>query len=361
MAEIRLQKCLVSPARLAFFLLLSIALSGPATLLSAGPKPAPPRFGSRYNGNGQITNPRQVVTEGQPKPTTTLYLKATLSPADELPPVINADSSGVADAAIQLVATTDYAGDVLKATANFSVAFCQFPVNEQLIGVEFHRAPAGQAGPVVFDPGLAPVVMLAASCLPLPQEAGPKLLEVPPDLAQQIIADSSAFYVEMHTDLNPQGAARGQLLTLRAERLANFNAELLPANEVPPVTDRDAAGSGTVNMILILTQLSGANYTGEIEFHLSLTDFRRKDYLLSVEFGRAAASQSGPAVLHVLFTNPMRMKGGAADIRVIMVAVPYETVQQIYNDPSNFYFQIKTDFTPDGAARGQIQRGGPNP
>jgi hypothetical protein len=186
-------------------------------------------------------------------------------------------------------------------------------------------------------------------------------LAISPDLAQQLISDSSGFYVEMHTDLNPQGAARGQLLTLHNGRRANFNSGLSPANEVPPVTNRDRSGSGNVDMLFFLDQNPGYNPTGEIELHLSLTGFRRKDNLLSIQFSRGTAGQSGPAVIEVVFANPVRMKGGALDRIVVLLGEAYDVVQQIYNDPAGYYFEVKTDFTPDGAARGQVQRGGPNP
>ncbi|HVW34384.1 MAG TPA: CHRD domain-containing protein [Acidimicrobiia bacterium] len=120
---------------------------------------------------------------------TAISLKARLAGADEVPGPGVKDGTG---AALVNVAGTQACYD-LKAT-----------MGEKPTGAHIHRGPPGQAGPVVVDfrPTFTPgeTAFEAKSCVDLPAE-----------VAQQLIANPGAFYVNVHSDAHPDGAMRGQL------------------------------------------------------------------------------------------------------------------------------------------------------
>jgi hypothetical protein len=70
---------------------------------------------------------------------------------------------------------------------------------DMVVGAHIHRAPAGVAGPIVV-PLAAPTAGTSSGCA-----------EVDPALAKEIRKSPEAFYVNVHTDVYPAGAIRGQL------------------------------------------------------------------------------------------------------------------------------------------------------
>jgi hypothetical protein len=63
-----------------------------------------------------------------------------------------------------------------------------------------HQGPAGTNGPVVVTLPLPPQEGAMATCM-----------TVPPEVIEAIVADPASFYIELHTDEFPDGAARAQL------------------------------------------------------------------------------------------------------------------------------------------------------
>src|SRR5215831_8580193 len=131
---------------------------------------------------------------------------AQLTPFNEVPPVTNADVSAVGEAVITLHVTQDSGGNITA------------------------------AGGVVVDSGISPAS-------PVPLLAGNALffrnnLAVSTTVAQDLVANPSNFYFNVHTNANPGGAVRGQLAAVSTTTTPIvFTTLLSPANEVPPVTN----------------------------------------------------------------------------------------------------------------------------
>jgi hypothetical protein len=136
------------------------------------------------------------------KPTFT----ATLSPANEVPPVGNAESTGSGTATITFDVTKDSAGNITSGTATFVVTLTGFPAGTPINISHIHQAAAGSNGSIVFSTSLA-------------NGSGSftKSGIAPPDVAvlQQIINNPAGFYFNVHSTLNPGGVARGQLVKVQ--------------------------------------------------------------------------------------------------------------------------------------------------
>jgi hypothetical protein len=134
---------------------------------------------------------------------------AMLSPAEETPPITNAESVGRGAAQIQFDVTRDAANVITAATATFYFTLSGFPADTTIVGAHIHNGPRGVAGPIVINTGI-----LSASPVPLSNgsvEFRSAPVAVAPALAQSVIDNPGAFYFNVHSPLNPAGFARGQL------------------------------------------------------------------------------------------------------------------------------------------------------
>jgi hypothetical protein len=133
-------------------------------------------------------------------------------PANEVPPVTNADSSNHGNAQITLLLQHDATGALTGANATFDVVLTNFPANTPLIGAHIHRAPVGVNGPIVVS------TLLAAGEVTLVDGSGSftkSSISVPVATVQDLMANPGGFYFNVHTTLNPGGASRGQLSRLQ--------------------------------------------------------------------------------------------------------------------------------------------------
>jgi hypothetical protein len=130
---------------------------------------------------------------------------AQLLAANETPPVTNADVNAFGSAIITI--------DTVASTARFD-----FSVNglgaSQVILAHIHEGPPGVAGPIRVDSLISPAN-------PLPVINGSVSftrsgLTVPADVLTRLLANPGGFYFNVHTNLNPAGAVRGQLVRAEA-------------------------------------------------------------------------------------------------------------------------------------------------
>jgi hypothetical protein len=140
-----------------------------------------------------------------PNPT----FRATLSPANEVPPVTNAEASASGTMDITIVATRDSAGNIIAAGVNFNGTVTGFPAGSTVNIAHIHPGVAGSNGSILVNTGLVPgEVSLSGGSGTIVKNG----IAITTDVANQIIANPSAFYFNVHTALNPPGALRGQLV-----------------------------------------------------------------------------------------------------------------------------------------------------
>jgi len=134
---------------------------------------------------------------------------ASLLPANEVPAVSNADASGSGTATITMNVTRDSGGSITVATANFVVLLTGFPAGTTLTGAHIHQAGPGLTAGVIVNTGLANgEVVLAGGAGSFTKNT----INLPVDVANNLVAGSNGFYFNVHSTINTGGAARGQLI-----------------------------------------------------------------------------------------------------------------------------------------------------
>ena len=134
-------------------------------------------------------------------------------PANEVPAIAGAEAAGSGTATVTIVTTKDAAGNVTAASATFVVNLSGFPANTPINAAHIHNAVAGTNSGVVVSSGIT------AGQNVLTAGGGsfttPNIVVSPVDVANQILANPSAFYFNVHSTLNPNGVARGQLVRVQ--------------------------------------------------------------------------------------------------------------------------------------------------
>jgi len=136
------------------------------------------------------------------KPTFT----ATLLPANEVPPIANAESSGSGTATITMDVTKDAAGNVTAASVTFVANLTGFPAGTTVTLGHIHKAPSGVSGGVVISANVTSTALASGSGSLVLTNSAPDVAVV-----QDILNNPGSYYFNLHSTLNPNGFARGQL------------------------------------------------------------------------------------------------------------------------------------------------------
>lgn len=143
----------------------------------------------------------------QPAKADIIIFTAQLLPSNEVPPVTNADRNAFGSAIVTLDTTAN--------TARFDFSVNQI-ASTAIILAHIHEGAAGVNGPVRVDSGLSPASPLTVVNGGVAFSRGG--LTVPADVAQRLVANPAGFYFNVHSNLNPGGIVRGQLV--RAQETA---------------------------------------------------------------------------------------------------------------------------------------------
>jgi hypothetical protein len=139
---------------------------------------------------------------------TTSTFTVPLSTTNEVPAITNADANAGGSVVIALTVTRDNANNITSATANFQISVSGFPGGTRVTDAHIHNAPAGSNGGVQVNVGLSSGELTITNGSGSITKNG---VNVPADRAAAILANRAAFYFNVHTALNPDGAVRGQL------------------------------------------------------------------------------------------------------------------------------------------------------
>jgi hypothetical protein len=142
-----------------------------------------------------------------------IVFTSQLSAANEVPPIGNADADGRGAATLTFNVTRNpTTGAIIGGgSATFQVTLRGFPPATVVRNAHIHTGVAGATGTVLIDTLLTPTlpVTLDATGAGTLNLTNPTILQGD---VTAIAANPSGYYFDVHTTLNPNGAARGQLV-----------------------------------------------------------------------------------------------------------------------------------------------------
>ncbi|HZT77666.1 MAG TPA: CHRD domain-containing protein [Vicinamibacterales bacterium] len=135
-----------------------------------------------------------------------------------------------------------------------------------------------------------------------------------------------------------------------------FTATLLPSNEVPPIANAEASGSGTVQITMSVTKDASGNVTAaNITFNATLSGFPAGTTVTLGHIHKAPAGVSGAVVISANVTSTT-LANGSGSLLLTNGSPDVAVVQDILNNPSQYYFNLHSTLNPGGFARGQLSR-----
>jgi hypothetical protein len=146
-------------------------------------------------------------------PPNTIIFTAALNAANETPPITNADANARGTATVTFNLTRDSAGTITAATVGFVYSLSGFPPGTVIRLTHVHEGGPAVPGGVKIDSGLSPATAITladgtANNITFANTTFPDGLS----LINQIIANPNGYYFNVHSNLNPGGAVRGQLV-----------------------------------------------------------------------------------------------------------------------------------------------------
>ena len=147
-----------------------------------------------------------------PSNTGPIVFTAQLSAANEVPAITGAEANARGSVTITFNVPRDSAGNPTGGgPVTFSVQLNGFPANTPAVAAHIHPGAAGINGSPLVGTNLtaaSPVLMGDGT-------ANVTLSGNPPDVSQAnaaaVMANPGGYYFNVHTQLNPGGAVRGQL------------------------------------------------------------------------------------------------------------------------------------------------------
>ncbi|MBL8177546.1 MAG: CHRD domain-containing protein [Bryobacterales bacterium] len=294
-------------------------------------------------------NPGGVIRGQLQKPEIVTYM-TLLSPRNEVPAITTTDASGVAF--ITAMRTYGADGKMDSAQVMFEVDY-DLGGAKTMTGMHIHQSPAGVNGPVVINTGLANLPSTDSG-------RGSLLYPVEVDLSRQatvdvvngLFDDPSGFYVNLHTTEFPAGVIRGQLR--RTDNLT-FQMNLLPSNEVPPLTLQ--ASAPTVLKIHSLRNQAGDIMAAKVIFDVN-TRFPGETNFTGLHIHNQVAGQNGPVTVNSNIVTPLASAIGFGNIYapvMVTAATGLATLNSLVASPEKHYVNLHTSVNTGGAVRSQVR------
>jgi CHRD domain len=148
---------------------------------------------------------------GQPN---TVVFTAAMSAANEVPPITNADQNAKGNATITFHLTRDGSGTITAATVDYVYSLNGFPAGTPIRATHIHEGGPNIGGGVVLDSGLTPATAITLTDGSTTNITFTGLTNFVGgiSLIQKIIDNPNGYYFNVHSNLNPGGAVRGQLV-----------------------------------------------------------------------------------------------------------------------------------------------------
>jgi CHRD domain len=141
-----------------------------------------------------------------------------------------------------------------------------------------------------------------------------------------------------------------------------FTAQLSAANEVPPITNADANGRGTVTITFNVPRDASTGAVtggGSVTFQAQLQGFPAGQIVRAAHIHPGAAGINGPVLVDTTLTaaSPITLdSNGAGTINLTNSQLTQDQATQITANPAGYYFNVHTVTNTNGAIRGQLSR-----
>jgi hypothetical protein len=138
-----------------------------------------------------------------------------------------------------------------------------------------------------------------------------------------------------------------------------LTAFLNPANEVPPVSNEEARGTGAAQFTLHVTRDSaGAITGGTLDMYFQASSFPDGTTVVGAHIHPGVAGANGPVLIGTRLNaqSPLVLTGGRGEYTETGVAVNAANATALINNPAGFYFNIHSPRNAGGFARGQLTR-----
>lgn len=140
---------------------------------------------------------------------------------------------------------------------------------------------------------------------------------------------------------------------------AQFTANLLASNEVPPTAGAEAGARGAATITFNLTRDGSGNLTGATAtFDVTMSGFPSTSVINIAHIHPGRAGVNGSVLVNTTLApgEVTLNSNGIAQFTKANISMTVTAAQSIMADPAGFYFNVHTAANPTGAIRGQLSR-----
>jgi hypothetical protein len=135
-----------------------------------------------------------------------------------------------------------------------------------------------------------------------------------------------------------------------------FTAQMLPANETPPITNAESTSSGSVTITFVPTKDSNGNITSAVgTANCSTQGFSSGSTITLAHIHTGAFGVAGGVYVGFVPSTPVATVNGSGSFSQTMNATG-DQLTSIMNNPAGYYFNVHTSQNPAGVMRAQLVR-----
>ena len=137
-----------------------------------------------------------------------------------------------------------------------------------------------------------------------------------------------------------------------------FTADLSAANEVPPVVDAEATGSGTTTVTLTTTKDSTGKITAATaKFEIVLKGFPATTMITISHIHKGGPTVAAGVVIDsgMKATEPIALTTGGTSITKDNITVAPDLAAAIIATPADYYYNVHSVVHPGGTVRAQLK------
>jgi hypothetical protein len=138
-----------------------------------------------------------------------------------------------------------------------------------------------------------------------------------------------------------------------------FTAQLSAANEVPPITNAESGGRGTVTVTFNVPRDAATGAVtggGTVNFAVQLNGFPAGSVAQAAHIHPGAAGVNGGVLVNTGLSpaTAVALANGTATLTFNDVTLSQTAATDIFANPAGFYFNVHSPVNPTGAVRGQL-------